>query len=46
LADGGSFVCGEVSGHLATNAELINRFDGARIAVAASGKRQHRVNVA
>ncbi len=46
LAGGGSFVCGEVSGHLATNAELINRFDGARIAIAAHGKGQHRVSVA
>lgn len=46
MAGAGSFVCGELSSHLETNAELINRFDGARICMAACGKQKHRVNVA
>ena len=46
MAGAGGFVCGEISSHLVTNAELINRFDGARIAMVACGKQKHRVNVA
>ena len=45
LAGGGSFVCGEMSGHLETNAELIRRFDAATIEIATCGPRTHRVVV-
>lgn len=33
LAGGGSFLCGPVSGHLSSNAELINAFGGPQIAI-------------
>lgn len=46
LAGGGSFITGAVSGHLATNAELINRFDGPRIRIEAVGDQLHRVSIA
>jgi RNA 3'-terminal phosphate cyclase (ATP) len=46
LAGGGSFVCGEVSGHLATNAELIRRFGAASIAITPGADGTHRVEVA
>ena len=46
LAGGGSFVCGEVSGHLATNAELIRRFGAGAIAITPGANRTHRVEVA
>ena len=35
LDGGGSFVTGAVSGHLATNADLINRFDGPQVSISA-----------
>ncbi|MBI2397519.1 MAG: RNA 3'-terminal phosphate cyclase [Xanthomonadales bacterium] len=43
MAGGGTFVCGEPSAHLRSNAELINRFDGARIGIRAEGRHAHRV---
>lgn len=48
LAGGGSFVTGAVSGHLATNAELINRFGGPQVSIAAidPSSRLHRVSLA
>jgi RNA 3'-terminal phosphate cyclase (ATP) len=46
LAGGGRFVCGEVSGHLATNAALIRRFDAAAVTIEAFGAGTHRVDVA
>jgi RNA 3'-terminal phosphate cyclase (ATP) len=46
LAGGGGFVCGEVSGHLRSNADLINTFGAARIAITALGRGCHRVHVA
>ena len=47
LAGGGSFLCTARldSEHLATNADLINRFGGARIDLAATGKQHLRVSV-
>lgn len=45
LAGSGSFITGAVSGHLATNAELINRFNGPRVAIEAIDGRLHRVSV-
>ncbi len=45
LAGGGSFLCGKPSAHLLSNAELINRFDGARIDLGAEGGNGHRVSV-
>lgn len=47
LAGGGSFVTGAVSGHLATNAALINRFGGPQVSIAAldAAARLHRVAI-
>ncbi|MBK6726410.1 MAG: RNA 3'-terminal phosphate cyclase [Xanthomonadales bacterium] len=46
MAGGGTFLCGQPSTHLRSNAELINRFDGARIDICAEGGKGHRVSVA
>lgn len=46
LAGGGSFITGAVSGHLATNAELINRFDGPQVRIEPVAEGMHRVSVA
>lgn len=45
LAGSGGFVTGTVSGHLASNAELINRFDGPQVRIDGLGAGLHRVSV-
>lgn len=45
LAGGGEFITGAVSGHLGTNAELINRFGGPQVHIEALAQGLHRVRV-
>ncbi|MBK8070154.1 MAG: RNA 3'-terminal phosphate cyclase [Rhodanobacteraceae bacterium] len=45
LAGSGGFVTGAVSGHLASNAELINRFEGPQVRIGGLGAGLHHVSV-